>query len=286
MNFFIPGVYFKTALIFLLFFIFCLLVRYIYRVIKERVERRSEDKKDELEVEEYLKDYEINPIPEPPFAEDKKTIFIVDDSRGTVSMLVDLLKEEYNIFYEFDGESALKRLERVALPHLIISDVVMPVMDGLEFYRKLKDDRHLCALPFIFFSVQSDYNSRLKGLELGAVDYVDKTGSLIELKYKIKNMLAQRELHEELIKDRVKLGLDMGFEEFCAKQSITGRQYEVVNCFRKNPGLYNREVADMLNISPSTVDTYIKRFLTTMNLPPYKSAFKEFLRHFPVDELE
>ncbi|MEM9218798.1 MAG: response regulator [Cyanobacteria bacterium P01_F01_bin.150] len=108
------------------------------------------------------------------FATSQSTILIVDDNPNNIQVLFDLLKSSgYRIAVAKSGENALKRLQG-ALPDLILLDVMMPGIDGFETCRRLKANDVTREIPVIFMTARSDTVDKVKGLNLGAVDYIIK----------------------------------------------------------------------------------------------------------------
>ena len=91
----------------------------------------------------------------------------------------------------FDGSEALAFLKENTV-HLIVSDVMMPIMDGFELCRQIKSDVELSHLPFVLLTAKDTLQSRLEGLELGADAYIEKPFSPRHLKTQIANLLANR----------------------------------------------------------------------------------------------
>ena len=105
---------------------------------------------------------------------EKGTILIVDDTPTNLSVLFDLLTASgIKVFIAEDGEDALDKVE-YCRPDLILLDVIMPVIDGFETCRRLKASESTKDIPVIFMTALSDPEDKVRGLNLGAVDYVTK----------------------------------------------------------------------------------------------------------------
>jgi DNA-binding response OmpR family regulator len=105
---------------------------------------------------------------------EKGVILIVDDTPTNLQMLFDFLEDSgLNVVVAEDGESAIEMAE-YAPPDLILLDVLMPEMDGFETCRRLKTNQITQDIPVIFLTALSDKVDKVKGLKLGAVDYITK----------------------------------------------------------------------------------------------------------------
>lgn len=133
----------------------------------------------------------INDYPKDKAPNEKPTILIVDDSMDVRSYLNELLKSEYDIIEASNGEKGIESALEL-LPDLIISDVMMPEMDGIEFCKKIKLDWKTSHIPVILLTAKASSESRIEGLETGADDYVTKPFNSRELSVRIKNLLLQR----------------------------------------------------------------------------------------------
>jgi len=104
----------------------------------------------------------------------KQTIVILEDDPSVLMPIVDLLEAEgFDVESAQDGLSGLELIGET-LPDLIVSDIMMPVMDGLEVFEKLQEDPHTSVIPFIFLTAKTDPKDIRKGLSLGADDYLTK----------------------------------------------------------------------------------------------------------------
>lgn len=128
-----------------------------------------------------------------PIAEaDKKSILLVEDNEDVRTFIKNALNQKYNIYERENGATGLAyALELV--PDLIISDVMMPVMDGLEMCRKLKTDQNTSHIPVVLLTARSAYVHQINGFENGADAYIMKPFNLKILELNIQNLLAARE---------------------------------------------------------------------------------------------
>lgn len=131
----------------------------------------------------------------------KPAVLIVDDSEDVRKYLTGLLKNEYDIFIASNGEEGIS-VAAEKMPDIIISDIMMPSMDGMEFCRRIKSEWQTSDIPVILLTAKASFESRIEGLETGADDYLTKPFNSIELFTRIRNLLVQRErLREKYSKD-------------------------------------------------------------------------------------
>ena len=126
------------------------------------------------------------------------TILIVDDMPANVKVLLNFLtNHNFGVLVARNGEMALKIVESKP-PDLILLDVMMPGMDGFETCKRLKTHAHSQDIPVIFMTALSDTVSKIKGFELGAVDYVTKPFHHEEVLARINTHLTIRKLQQQL----------------------------------------------------------------------------------------
>jgi signal transduction histidine kinase/DNA-binding response OmpR family regulator/ligand-binding sensor domain-containing protein len=121
-----------------------------------------------------------------------KRILIVEDNSELRRFLMQVLNKEYHIFEAEDGEQGLK-IATEQIPDIIISDVMMPRMNGIELCRIVKEKFETRHIPFIILSAKNAIDSRIEGMELGADFYFAKPLSIDLLMLTIKNIFSQRE---------------------------------------------------------------------------------------------
>lgn len=122
---------------------------------------------------------------------EKPIILLVDDNEEILDFTASNLVENYDIVKCLNGIEALDYL-RENIAHLIVSDIMMPEMDGFELCRQVKSDVQMSHLPFILLTAKDTLQSKLEGLELGADAYIEKPFSPKHLRMQIANLLANR----------------------------------------------------------------------------------------------
>lgn len=128
----------------------------------------------------------------------KETILIVDDESMNISVLVEILKDKYDLLVATDAVTALEIADANEKPDLILLDVVMPETDGYEVAYKLGHNERTSDIPFIFLTAKSDAKSIIKGFQRGAVDYISKPFAKEELLARVDTHLKLHRLNTEL----------------------------------------------------------------------------------------
>ena len=133
--------------------------------------------------------------------QDKKTILIVEDEPAIRYLLKDLLSDHYIVYEAEYGRAALDLL-RTTLPDLIISDIMMPEMSGLELCNKVKESSDTCHIPFILLSALGSVDHKTEGYDAGADAYISKPFDTQHLLVRVRKLLEYRErLHSLFKKD-------------------------------------------------------------------------------------
>ncbi len=104
----------------------------------------------------------------------KKSILVVDDAPENIDLLVGLLKDKYKVRAALNGEVALTIARSPSPPDLILLDIVMPGMDGLEVCETLKGDEGTSHIPIVFLSGQASGEECERGMEIGGEAYLQK----------------------------------------------------------------------------------------------------------------
>lgn len=133
------------------------------------------------------------------------TLLIVEDNLKNLKVLLGLLKDRgFNLVIAKSGEEALERAGQL-LPDVILLDIRMPGMDGFETCRRLKASEMTCEIPIIFMTALTDVESKLKGFEVGGVDYVTKPVEYQEVIARLNAHLTIRRLQKSLVEKNAEL---------------------------------------------------------------------------------
>jgi len=130
----------------------------------------------------------------------KPKVLIIDDVPENIRMLMENLKNDYAIVPATDGETAIKMLQAHALPDLILLDIVMPGTDGYEICKRLKSDEFTKDIPIIFITGKDTQEDEIKGLKLGAVDYITKPFCMPIVKARVNTHIELKK-HRDVLED-------------------------------------------------------------------------------------
>ena len=148
-----------------------------------------------------------DPRPDEPASDDRTTVLVADDNADIRAYVRSHLEAEragrpgYRVLEAADGAEALA-VAREALPDLVVSDVMMPGLDGFELVRALRADRDTDFIPLLLLTAKATVDERIEGLEEGADDYLTKPFDAGELRARVDNLIAsRRKLKERFIND-------------------------------------------------------------------------------------
>ncbi len=122
-----------------------------------------------------------------------RQVLVVEDNRDVAGFIAEQLGGTYEIHFACDGQEGLEQA-RALVPDIIVSDVMMPRVDGLEFCRMVRSDELLSHIPVIMVTAKVTEEDRLRGLEAGADAYLAKPFNQDELRIRVDKLLEQREL--------------------------------------------------------------------------------------------
>lgn len=193
----------------------------------------------------------------------KKTqILIVDDYPTNIKVLSDLLLEYgFEVLIARDGENALQKLQRIT-PDMILLDVLMPGIDGFETCRRLKAQASTWDIPVIFMTALADPIDKIKGLTLGAVDYITKPFQQDEVLARVNSHLKLRHLTKQLEEQNARLQEEVRCRQI-AESALRFSEEKFAKAFRSNPGAMM-----ILTLNQAEVIDANLNFCRILDLPP------------------
>lgn len=210
----------------------------------------------------------------------KKTILIVEDNNEMRDFIKMVLGHDYNIIEADNGKEGIRKAYLNA-PDIIITDYMMPVMDGMDMVRKLRNDVETSHIPIIILSAKTDQESKILGMETGIDDYIEKPFSADALRARIKNIINRQKEMMVYFRERY---VDK-HEGRQSTASLADQQFmnQLTNILEKNISngdLNVDDVASQLNMSRSI---YFKKIKALTNLSP--NEFVKALRMQRASEL-
>ncbi|MBV6621742.1 MAG: response regulator transcription factor [Rivularia sp. (in: Bacteria)] len=196
-------------------------------------------------------------------------ILVVDDDLGTRLSISDYLElSGYKVITANDGQEGLILVNKHH-PDLIVTDIIMPQMNGYELVRQVRQQAHFRLLPVILLTARTQTQERILGYQSGCDLYLPKPFELEELAAAINNLLERSQiiqseyklsLQENLEKDDYINGTELSDDQKTQlHESLTNREREVLEILTH--GFSNAEIGDRLHLSPRTVEKYVSSLL-------------------------
>lgn len=203
-------------------------------------------------------------------------ILLVDDEPDLIELIkYNMLRDGYDVYTAENGRQALSVVERIK-PHLIILDVRMPILDGIETCRELRANPDTAKLPVIMLTALSQEIDEVKGLGAGADDYIAKPVSYRKLQARVATLLRRAyppEKDQEVLLQRE--GLEIDRERYVVRRTVDGveqkihlpkKQFELLYTLASRPGIVQsrEELLDEVwgedvYVTPRTVDVHVRK---------------------------
>ncbi|MFY0608562.1 MAG: response regulator [Cyclobacteriaceae bacterium] len=213
-----------------------------------------EEKPDSEEVARYTTEETLNQ--EILIANQETLIQIVEDNEGIRDFIKASFSGEYRTVVASNGQEAIEQMKN-ELPDLIITDVMMPVMDGITFLSKVKSDRITSHIPIIVLTARTGLIFKKEGFDMGADDYVTKPFNKLLLQTRVKNILQNKErlrtkIRNEFITKPKELDINSPDEKFLSELS------DLVEQNLNNPELGAEYLASQMGMSHSVIYKKLK----------------------------
>ena len=233
-----------------------------------------------LDIAKRMHEQETTEEPDPVTVnEDAYKLLIVEDNIELLMLLNQLLSSKYIVKTASNGKEAMKIIRKEELD-IIISDVMMPVMDGIELTRKIKSDANFKHLPIILLTAKTQEEDRNNALEVGADSYVTKPFKLSDLELRINNIIENRKrIQEEFISQHGDIVSIPPDTEPTADELFLKRTYECLHAHLSDSDYDRESLAADMGASASTLYNKL-RALTGMSVSNFirDQRLKEAMR--------
>lgn len=214
---------------------------------------------DRIYEEAPFSDLVLRPVtPELPvraFDENKYTLVVVENNPQLLASLYNELIGDYNVVYAYNGKEALEKLKTTVRPDIIISDILMDEMDGYTLYKNLLKDSTYHSIPFIFITAKSGPDEKIKALDMGAVDFINKPFRIGELKAKISALINLQVSHKLDFNDNMDTYKQNKMDGLFEQYGITPTERKII--LQLLEGKQNKEIAAILGVKETTVKYHL-----------------------------
>ncbi len=210
---------------------------------------------------------------------DNFSILVVEDNEELKAFLRNILSENYTVITASNGEEGLQRAAD-NLPDLIISDVMMPVMDGLEMVRLIKENNNICHIPIIVLSAKASLDDRIAGLEQGIDDYITKPFSATYLKTRIASLLRQRKALQEIYMNKLMEGKNSSSAAPVA-DSLTPSQPQITPYDEQFMEKVMEFMEEQMDNTELTIDEFAEKLMLSRTI--FYRKLKSIIGLTPVD---
>jgi len=195
----------------------------------------------------------------------RPAVLLVDDNEEILDFISDDLSEKYSVITARNGREALDLLN-IHSVQLVISDIMMPEIDGFELCRRIKSDFEYSHIPVVLLTAKNTLQSKIEGLELGADAYIEKPFSPEHLQVQIANLLLNRSKIKDYFANSPLVHIKtMAYSK--ADENFLEKLNEAVNRNIANIDLDVEHLADSMNMSKPTLYRKIKAI---SNLTPHE----------------
>lgn len=200
----------------------------------------------------------------------------MEDNPELRTFLHNILTDKYIVIEAGNGQDGLEQaLQEV--PDLIISDVMMPVMDGLDMVKNIKENRNICHIPIILLSAKSSLDDRIAGLEQGIDDYITKPFSATYLKTRITSLLQQRQMLQEIYLANLAKGKQLPDRQ----QELTPSQPQITPFDEEFMQQVMEYMEEQMDNSELTIDDFANKLLLSRTV--FYRKLKSIVGLTPVD---
>lgn len=272
------------------------LVNKMITINTDKITFISDDNIPEKSAEDEPSDTDDETTTDEPRGKDKTRLLIVEDNNDLLDFLSGILSDDYTISQAHNGEKGLEKA-RKEVPDFILTDVMMPKMDGLEMVRQIKANPETSHIPIIILSAKASMDDRMAGLRAGVNDYITKPFNATYLKQRMHNIIANQHSMQQRLLDNIKeytLSQDESQSKSEHEEGITLKlkatdivdtdkqmMEQLVNYIEAHLDDPNLMIEDLANAVCLGRTTFFLKLKSLVGMSPV-----EFLRHIRIQHAE
>ncbi|MCF0072895.1 ATP-binding protein [Dyadobacter sp. CY261] len=188
-----------------------------------------------------------NPEKEVQYPEQRDSILIVEDNPELRNYMAKQLESEFTVYTAADGTAGLDEAKRM-MPGLIISDLMMPGLDGMELTSRVKSDERTSHIPVILLTAKGGQESRIDGLKTGADDYLIKPFSMEELSVRVRNLILLRKRLADKYRERIRVHVTSS-EEMSIDDRFLLKAKEIVEANMEDVSFSVEKMSEEMSLS-------------------------------------
>ena len=217
-------------------------------------------------------------------------LLVVEDNEDLRTFLVGILSDRYTVLQAENGKKGLEKAAK-EMPDFIITDVMMPVMDGLTMVHLIKQNKDICHIPIIVLSAKASLDDKLQGLNEGIDDYITKPFSATYLRHRVENIIAQRRMLQQNYLDQLAPAAGKGDSEE-SRQEYRLEAVQIVDAdkqmmdklmtfLEENIGNAELKIEDLANSVNLGRTVFYEKMKSIVGMSPI-----DFLRHIRLQRAE
>ena len=190
------------------------------------------------------------------FSPNRLTVLVVEDNKDMRGYIRSILSEQYNILEAENGAEALTVLSTCNVD-FIVSDLMMPIMDGIELSRKVKENFSISHIPFLMLTAKTSMESRIESFRTGVDEYILKPFNEELLLTRIVNILENRKRYQRQF--ALKMDIEaLNIEEESSDKKFLNKALEIIKANYKNPEYESAEFIEAMGVSKSLLNKKIQ----------------------------
>ena len=217
------------------------------------------------------------PIPEQESTENngtKNVILLAEDDIELNKFIQNALSDTYTVISTYNGREALK-IAKNQLPDIIISDIMMPEMDGINLCKSVREDELISHIPIVLLTAKTEVENKILGFKYGADEYITKPFELTMLKARIQNLIKQR----DVLKQYYKTAMPVELKGETINQFEINFMKRINKIIEENYGASEFNVYQLADLMHMSRTSFYRKFMSITDISP-----KDYITNYRVNK--